>query len=136
MSLPYGDPDDLAWFGAGSRPDATEVTDPRAHVGRLTPLDVKLQAFYQGMPLADVMQTAGNVVAGLAGIPDDALSATVQVQASAIRFTFAGKPPAAATGMRADPGASIVLTGRESVQGFQVIREGAADATLAITYWA
>lgn len=133
---PYGDPDDLAWFGSGTRPDAVEMTDPRARVGRLTPLDVKLQAFYQGQPVGDAMQVVSAAVVGLANLPTDALSATIQVQTNPIRYTFAGGLPAAAVGQRADAGAILTITGRESLHGFQAIREGAADANLAIVFWA
>lgn len=127
------DPDDLAYFGP-SRPSGDEVSDPRARVGRLTPLPLKLDGAYGGVPLGMQMLPVSAAAVGLT-VPNGAMSATVQVQGNPVRYTFEGTTPTAAIGLRADANNVLVLTLPETLYGAQFIREGGADATLAVTYW-
>lgn len=127
------DPDDLAYFGP-SRPSGDEVTDPRSRLGRLTPLPLKLDGAFGGVPIGMQMLAVSNAVVALTP-PAGAMSATVQVQGNAIRYTFDGTAPTAAIGLRADANQLLVLTLMETLIGAQFIREGGADAILAVTYW-
>lgn len=130
---PAGDLDDFFYAGP-DRPAGAEESDPRARVGRLTPLSQKMDGFYGGVPLGFQALAVDATVRRMT-IPSDAHSATVQVQSAAIRYTFDGTTPSPGTGHRADPGTILQVSMWESLAGFQAVQEGAGAAALAITYW-
>lgn len=103
----------------------------------LSPLIERLFGYYQGPPVGFAQTPDANQARNLlANLPAFVRSATVQVQGGPIRYTVDGTTPSAAVGHRADAGAVLTLTGRETVRGFQWIDEGAAVTTLAVTFWA
>ena len=102
----------------------------------LDPLLVKLEANYQGIPVGFIQTPGAQALQNIqSNLQPWARSATVQVQLAAIRYTVDGTVPTAVTGHRADPGAIITLTGRETLQGLQWISEAASNNSLAITLW-
>lgn len=114
---------------------AGQLPDTRAGVGDPMPLAIRMRMSLPGKPLGP---TGGFGVTGVAQgltVPDDALSVIVQVQAAAIRYRVDGGTPNATTGFRADPGTILELTGRDTMQAFQVINEGATNASLRMTFW-
>lgn len=60
--------------------------------------------------------------------------ATITVETNPIRFTLDGSAPTASLGHLASAGDIIELQSAEEVREFQAIRQGAADATLMVTF--
>lgn len=102
----------------------------------LYPLPLKLSAAFSGVPLGFVQTADAVAAANLGGqIPTDTMSATVQVQGGAIRYTFDGSAPTAARGHRADAGAVLQVGTLEAIRALQWIDEAGVPTTLAVTFW-
>jgi hypothetical protein len=134
MSIGAFDPDDFI-YGGPNQPGGDERSNALARWGRLTPLPLKMDAYYQGVPLRFDMLVVSNAALLIPNLSTDALSVTIQVQGQPIRYTVDGTTPTAAIGFRADAGSIITLGMREVLTGAQFIREGGTDATLAICQW-
>lgn len=114
---------------------ASQVPDARANVGRFPVLATRLFEFLPGHPIK-LQMLAGAVAAGsLTQVPDDALSAVVQVQDNPVRYTLDGTTPTAAVGHRAAVGDVLTITGHPTLKGFQFVNEGVGVANLAVTYF-
>lgn len=111
-------------------------TDLRARHGELTPMENRLRAAYPGVVVGGLHAVAIGNAATVLPRSDSAGSAVIQVQTAPIRFTVDGAMPTATAGVRADPGAIIVITGPQDLRSFQAIREGAVDAVLSVSYYA
>jgi hypothetical protein len=68
--------------------------------------------------------------------PDLADLAQVQVQDQPVRMRVAGAAPTASSGISWAAGEMFELAGLDTIRGALFIREGAADATLFVTYYA
>lgn len=65
----------------------------------------------------------------------EAVAAMFTVESNPVRYRYDGTAPTATEGHRAvaanDP---IIIYGRQNIRNFKSIREGAADATVRVTY--
>ena len=61
--------------------------------------------------------------------------AEIYVRGASVVFTRDGTDPTATQGIQADIGDIIVLNSREELETFEVIRQGATDATLDAEYF-
>lgn len=50
------------------------------------------------------------------------------------RFRWDGGTPTASVGHKLAAGETIVITGLENIRNFKIIREGASDSNVAVTY--
>ncbi len=97
-----------------------------------TPLRQKMADDLPGQAVGPLTTLAvSNVAQSLPRHPQ-AVSATLQVQAQPVRYTADGTVPTASVGFRADAGTILRVTGVDDLLGFQLIREGAADATVVV----
>ena len=63
------------------------------------------------------------------------MCAEIYVRGASVVFTRDGTDPTATLGIQADIGDIIVLNSREELETFEVIRQGATDATLDVEFF-
>lgn len=78
--------------------------------------------------------TISTAVLGLGAIRGSFNRAFITVETNAVRFTVDGTLPTASVGHLLSPGDTLDLESKDEVNEFQVIRQGAADATLFVTF--
>lgn len=69
------------------------------------------------------------------GVARRARAAFLTVEGNAIRVRMDGAAPTAAVGHLLSPGDMLLVEGVESVKRLKMIRQGAADGTVNITYY-
>lgn len=67
-------------------------------------------------------------------VPAAAMVAEIYVRTASVVFARSGTDPTATQGFQADPGDIILLNSRSELDRFEVIRQGATDATLDVEY--
>lgn len=87
-----------------------------------------------GDPIRDEAITVSTTVVGL-NPPDLAKGALVETQVQPIRWRVSGNDPSAAVGHRQAANERLQLGGIRTLRAFRAIREGAADATLFVSYF-
>jgi hypothetical protein len=106
---------------------------PAAWPAELDRVDREL-AHRPGEPLGFTQVTVGAAVARLAP-PDRARSAALQVLSGALRWRVDGAAPTATTGHRVETGAWVDISGRATLAGLAMVRDGATDAVVAVTFF-
>lgn len=95
----------------------------------------RLRDQYQGDPI-DGGQTITVSTAVLSlTVPAQARSAFCTVTAQPIRVTFSGRTPSSSVGHHFGAGEHFTVSGRASLLGLQMIREGGSDGTLDVSYF-
>lgn len=130
---PYSDPPDFRHHV--DPPNGLPDSDLRTRWGELTPLYSKQEHFYEGVAIGALTMQTVSATALFLPRNAEALSATLQVQAQPIRYTVDGTIPTATVGFRSVADSIIRVTGTQDLLAFQMIREGATDATVAIQFW-
>lgn len=64
-----------------------------------------------------------------------AIAVFITVEAQPVRFRLDGTAPTSSVGHLLSAGDTIFLTGAKTLRDFKVIRSGASDATLHVTYF-
>ena len=65
-----------------------------------------------------------------------AVEALITVETNPVRYTMDGTTPTANVGHLLGDGDVITISGMGNIKRFQMIRQGAADATVMVTYFA
>lgn len=87
-----------------------------------------------GDPIDSQALTVSTTVLALT-VPGFAKGALVECQAEPVRWRVDGDSPTATVGHRLIAGERIQLGGIATIRGFRVLREGATDASLFVTYF-
>ncbi len=80
-------------------------------------------------------QTISTTSIALTSVPSAATYAIISVATQGVRWRDDAGVPTASVGMPVAAGGQIVLRSRVSIENFRVIRSGAADAELNISYY-
>ena len=108
----------------------------RPDIGMLPGLFERMARYFQGDPISPIVVSSTGV-ANLVSLPNEprAKSAYLYVTAGAITWRVDGGQLVAGAGAQLATGASIVLTGQRSIQGFQFCSTLAGTTNVYGTYF-